>query len=395
MKLRKITALLTSAFIAVTAFTATSFADEPSLSPISFGSVKGTTFADNVFNSERAMNINGVDSIEDSIEAYSGINETTVDIALTETTFSYVPRTTTSNRRRSVANVSALFDATGTLSASNPYDFFPFTLTTDRTVAFGFETENTDFLAGLGVWDTSTGNVTLTSFALTPGTVTWASGLGAGSYCWVVYSPNQTYTPGDYELGMNALNPSGADACITLSSDYSRAVFRYDLTNHTNPSYYIYSNGINVLSNVIDYITDNMTTNTFQDRYEGPSPSNKIATVGVTSGPGYIVTNSNLYYGWYTSTNTSNNLVTGLGHSSYDVVFIPIYGYGYTCSVSGSYINYQLIQDVATGYLVYDLHTESIIDWMSSSNVLYAPNGYFNFEYSYGVYADLDFHFTD
>ena len=83
--------------------------------------------------------------------------------------------------------------------------------------------------------------------------------------------------------------------------------------------------------------------------------------------------------------------MTGLSHTSYDVVFIPIYGYGYACSVSGSYINYQFIEDVATGFLVYDLHSGKIIDWMSSSNVLYAPTGYFGFEFEYGIYADLDF----
>ena len=334
------------------------------------------------------------EEVDLTIDTNSSIDEFTDKFTLTETTFYYAAETDAKNTR-SVVNVGNLFHATGTLSASNPNDFFPFTVTSAKTVGFGFESENTDFLAGLGILDSSTGSVTLSNISLTPGTLTWMSNLPVGTYCWVVYSPNQTYTPGDYELGMNALNPSGANSCIVLSEDCSRAVFRYNISDHTNPSYYVYSNGINVLLNVIDYITNDMGTNTFQDRYEGPSPSNKIATVGVTSGPGYIITGSNLYYGWYHSTNTSNNLVTGLGHSSDDVVFIPIYGYGYTCSVSGSYINYQLIQDVATGYLVYDLHTESIIDWMSSSNVLYAPNGYFDFEYSYGVYADLDFHFTE
>lgn len=314
----------------------------------------------------------------------ANVTEITNELALTDIHYTYFGKT------RATISVGTTFYKTGTLTSNDAIDFYPFSISSAKTTGFGFASSNSDYRAVLGVLDTSTGDVTLSNISLSPGTSTWTSNLPSGTYCWVVLSSNNTYTTDNYSLGMNASNPTGAAACMFLSADCSRAVFRYT-RDGSNPSYYVYSNGTNVTNAIANYIANEMTSDTFNDRYEGPAPSNKRATVGVVSGPGYIIGNQTLCYGWYKSTNPYNNLVTGLSHTSYDVVFIPIYGYVYACSVSGSYINYQFIEDVATGFLVYDLHSGKIIDWMSSSNVLYAPTGYFGYEFEYGIYADLDF----
>lgn len=321
---------------------------------------------------------------EDNIESISAANaiEMTEEITLTDIHHTYFEKS------RATVNVGTTFYKTAALSSDDAIDFYPFSLTSAKSTCFGFTSNNANYRAILGLLDTSTGDVTLSNVSLSPGTYSWTSNLPAGTYCWVVLSSNNTYTTDNYSLGMNASNPTGAATLMFLSTDCSRAVFSYTRSG-SNPSYYVYSNGTNVTNSIANYIAYDMTSDTYSDRYEGPAPSNKRATIGVVSGPGYIVPGETLYYGWYKSTDPYNNLVTGLSHTSYDVVFIPIFGKSYTCSVSGTYISFQLIQDVATGFLVYDVNSGKIIDWMSSSNVLYTPNGYFGYTFEYGIYADL------
>lgn len=56
----------------------------------------------------------------------------------------------------------------------------------------------------------------------------------------------------------------------------------------------------------------------FEDRYEGPSPTNTVATVTVYTDPKYI--SGPLYYGSYESSNPNLNLKTGMGHSTANAI---------------------------------------------------------------------------
>lgn len=72
-----------------------------------------------------------------------------------------------------------------------------------------------------------------------------------------------------------------------------------------------------------------------------------------------------LTYGTYTNSSTAMPI------SSNAAVFIPIYGGRYTCilTASPSRTDY----GAPTGYLVYDLKSNKIIDWASDRNFFYSP----------------------
>ena len=362
-KFKKVTALFASIIMAVSAFAVSSFAEDGSLSG-SKSTLDRLTPAD----------VKVISSEDDWYES--------------DTVLSYTaPISSERQSLRGYFNGGDYIYNTDTLTSDDAVDFYgPFSVSGTRTVVMSLTTTNEDYIALLCPYDPSTGNVTVSmNFSVTAGNpqaYTYFNNDSHNNYVAVILNLGSTYGA-EYTFAMNAKNPGSATNFLYAPSNLSRAVFRYSNND-------VYSNGTNVTDAIVDFLNNDTGLISFQDRYEGPSPSNKRATVGVTSGPQYIPEDGSLYYGWYTSTNTSNNLMNSLGHSSTEVVFIPIEGYAYTCSVSGTYIPYTLMQGTATGFLVYDINNDAIIDWMSSSNVLYTPNGYFGFSYSYGVYADLE-----
>lgn len=307
------------------------------------------------------------------------LSEITEELQLTDENYTYFEKS------RATSNVGTTFYRTNALEADDAIDFYPFSLTSAKTSVFGFNSSNSNYVAVLGVLDVNDGTVTLSNISVAPGVVTWTSNLPKGTYCWVVMSSNNTYTIDKYTLGMNASNMSGATKVEYISSDYSHAVCRYDIQGRDM----VYSNGENITLAAAEFI-NTMEGTIFKDRYESGGDSAQVATVGVVSS--YLdIEGDTLYYGSYTSTNTYKNLENGLYHSSNEVIFIPIKGYTFQCTISGKYIPFQTIRDVATGFLVYDLNTKKVIDWMSSSNIFYVEGGFFNFKFSYGIYADLPF----
>lgn len=305
-------------------------------------------------------------------------SEITEELQLTDEYYTYFEKS------RATSNVGTTFYKTNTLESNDAIDFYPFSLTSGRTSVFGFKSSNSNYIANLGVLYDD-GTVELSNITVNPGVVSWISNLPQGTYCWVVMSSNNTYTTDKYTLGMNASNMSGATQVEYISSDYSHAVCRYDIQGRDM----VYSNGENITLAAAEFI-NTMEGTMFKDRYESGGDSAQVATVGVVST--YLdIDGDTLYYGSYTSTSPYRNLENGLYHSSDEVIFIPIKGYTFQCTISGKYIPFQTIRDVATGFLVYDLNTKKVIDWMSSSNIFYVQGGFFNFKFSYGIYADLPF----
>ncbi len=362
-RFKKVTALFASIIMAVSAFAVSSFAED--------GGLSGSKSTLDLLTS---VDVEMVSSDENWYES---------DTVLSCT----APISSDRQLLRGYFNGGDYIFNTDSLTSDDAVDFYgPFSVSGTRTAVMSLTTTNTDYIALLCPYDPSTGEVTVsTNFSVTAGNAqayTYFNNDSYNNYVAVILNLGSTYGT-EYTFAMNAKNPGNATSFLYASTDLSRVVFRYSNND-------VYSNGTNVTDAIVNFLNNEMGTNSFQDRYLGPSPSSKRATVGVTSGPQYILEDGSLYYGWYSSTNTTSNLETGLGHSSSEVVFIPIEGYGYTCSVSGTYIPYTLTQGTATGFLVYDINNDAIIDWMSSSNVLYTPNGYFGFTYSYGVYADLE-----
>lgn len=323
------------------------------------------------------MNISAEEVAPLEVEVLTDAVEVSSDIIATGETYNYVPKT------RGTTNVGDQFDRYDTLTANDAIDFFPFSLSSSRSVIFRFLSANANYAANLGLL-ANDGTVTLSNIWLDPGDVSWISSLGSGNYCWVVLSLNNTYTTGQYRLSMNARNSSSINGYsvsrhVATSTNFSSSSFLY-----TNGD--ILLNGENVRTQANDYVNNQMSGNVFKGEHTGAAPTNRKVTAAVISSPGWIL--GPLYYGGYTSTIPSTNPNTGVGYSSEHVILIPIDGNSYTCTYSTNLISTQIFTGQASGFLVYDLISGKVIDWMSSSNLLYV-SAYGGFSNSYSVYMQL------
>lgn len=312
---------------------------------------------------------NIVEETQTDEQSFTEAVEITEELKATDVSYIYSPKT------RATISVGDVFDKYGVLSSDDAIDFYPFSLSKSRTAIFRFLSENSDYTANLATHDTSTGNVTLSNVWLNHGDVSWSSKLPAGNYCWVILSSTNTYTSARYRISMNARNESGATEHINTSADLSYSTFSYNGT--------LYMNGINIEDTARNAAK---TISKFEDRMEGPSPTNTVATVTVLTGYEYI--SDSLFYGSYTSTNPYKNVKTGLYHSTDHAIFIPIVGHSMSCTYSTYYVPTQQLIETAVGILVYDLESGKIIDFMSPINIFYA-NTYFNYTYTYDTYKEI------
>lgn len=273
-----------------------------------------------------------------------------------------------------------------TLTSDDAVDFYLFTLSGTKTALLTLQT-TADYIAIICPYDPATGDINVSTsypYVLKGESRAFVdvNDDSQNTFCLVVMNLGSEYGS-TYTVGMNATNPEGATVIEYASSDLSRAVCRYS-------NGYVYSNGNNITLAAADFIVNKMNGTVFEDQYKSGSPSYQVANVGVVS-QAVDIEGDTLYYGSYVSTNNNINLKNNLKHSSDNVIFVPINGYEYVCSISGTYIPFQVLRDVATGFLVYDLNTGKVIDWMSSSNIFYASPGYFTYKYSYSIYAELPF----
>ncbi|HBH95877.1 MAG TPA: hypothetical protein DDX91_08985 [Ruminococcaceae bacterium] len=295
--------------------------------------------------------------------------EITDEFSATGEIISYVPKT------RATSSVGAAFDKIDALSSDDAIDFYSFSVSSPRSVVFRFLSGNSNYTANLGALDTSNGNVTLSNLWLSPNDVKWSSELPAGNYCWVILSKSNTYTADKYRISMNALNTSGATQHIVSSATLAYSTFAYDDV--------FLMNGKNIAETAVKVASE---ISKFEDRLEGPSPTNTVATVTVNTDPKYIC--DSLFYGSYESTNPYLNLKTGMGHSTANAIFIPIDGSSMSCTYSTKYVPTELLVQQAVGILVYDLESNKIIDFMSPLNIFYA-NTIFNYTYEYTSYKEI------
>lgn len=294
---------------------------------------------------------------------------------------------------RTVYNAGSYIYHKDTLTSDNAVNFYVFTLSGERTAVLTLQTTG-DYIALICPYDPSTGNVDVSSNNpyVTKGQSKYFSMVNQDNkqknFCLVVMNLGSEYGA-SYTVGMNATNPSNAISMEYVNANLSKVVCVCEVYGTNKKRDMVFSNGKNITLAAAEYILE-MEGTVFQDEYKSGGASNITAEVGVVSGGEYIEGDT-LYYGTYTSTNPYTNIQNGLGHSSNEVILIPINGYVYTCAIMGNYINYQFLRDVATGFLVYDLNTEKVIDWMSTCNLFYADPGYFNFTFSYTIYAELPF----
>lgn len=293
----------------------------------------------------------------------------TEDFTANGENYSYLPMS------RAATVVGTVFDKYGALSSDDAIDFYPFSLSSSRSVIFRFLSTDSNYMANLASYTPSDGNVTLSNFWLNPGDVKWSSNLAKGNYCWVILSNTNTYTTGQYRMSMNAYNASGATAHIATSADFSYSTFKYSGGT-------LLMNGTNIRTKYNNFIE---TMDEFQDRYEGALPTHVVATVKVATSKKYICDTP--FYGSYTSTNPHTNPINGLGHSTEHAIFIPIEGNVFACTYSTQYVPTQFVSDTANGILVYDLISGEVIDYMSSSNIFYTQT--FGYSFSYNSYTDL------
>lgn len=273
-----------------------------------------------------------------------------------------------------------------TLTSDDAVDFYLFTLSGTKTALLTLQT-TADYIAIICPYNPATGDIDVSTsypYVLKGESRAFVdvNNDSQNTFCLVVMNLGSEYGSA-YTVGMNATNPAGATVIEYASSNLSRAVCRYS-------NGYVYSNGNNITLAAADFIVNKMNGTVFEDQYKSGSPSYQVANVGVVSNGEYIEGDT-LYYGSYTSTNDNINLKNNLKHSSDEVIFVPINGYTYLCTISGTYIPYQSLKDIATGFLVYDLKSGKVIDWMSSCNIFYASPGYFTYKYSYSIYAELPF----
>lgn len=254
-----------------------------------------------------------------------------------------------------------------TLTSDDAVDFYPFTLTGTRTVLLTLQT-TADYIAIICPYDPTTGDITVsTAYPNVRKGETAAFGdvnyNDQNTFCLVVLNLGSDYGA-YYTVAMNAQNKGYATAIVNVTDNFRYVTLGYESGEYT-------MNGVNILDKVNYYVTNNI-----------PGVNDDIDTVFEYD---FTIQNTGVYrrcqvhvktcqaylnmdgltYGTYTNSSTAMPI------SSNAAVFIPIYGGRYTCilTASPSRTDY----GAPTGYLVYDLKSNKIIDWASDRNFFYSP----------------------
>lgn len=348
-KIKKITALLTSAIMAIS-----------SLSAVSFAEPYSKTVAD--YNMNRAIQVD-LSSEDNSVYG----NGETINVVDTNVKNYSAP---------SKGNYTGgdYICHTDTLETDDAIDTFVFDLPNPRTVIFRLISSNTDYAVILCPYDPTTGDITLNGPYVFGGGISVVSDFnsdGQTHFCAVVLNTGSNY--GDsYTFCMNAQSNAGAIAHINSSGDLARNVFQYSTGYKMNG---------NSLSSVVDsFLDDKFANNTIvrlfdrhYEKYYSGSVFN-ICDVYVSSHR-YDLDETNMSLVNYTATNVSSPAA----------IIIPIDGYSYYChrhtNVAGNNVTETGVPD---GNLVYDIVSNTIIDWDSDLNFFYR-NIYYSETRTYSI----------
>lgn len=256
-----------------------------------------------------------------------------------------------------------------TLTSDDAVDFYTFTLTGTRTVLLTLQT-TADYIAIICPYNPTTGDITVsTAYPNVRKGETAAFGdinyNSQNTFCLVVLNLGSDYGA-YYTIAMNAQNKGYANQIVNVSDNFRYVTLGYESGEYT-------MNGENILSGVQSYVSKNV-----------PGVNDDIAEVFKKE---YIVNQTDVYRACYVYVKTCQayldmdnltygtykNSSTAMPISSNAAIFIPIYGGHYECilNVSGSI---RADQGAPIDYLVYDLTTNSIIDWASTRNFFYNEN---------------------
>ena len=344
MKLRKITALITSVFMAITTFSASAFADDTSKKTSSFESINISSATENVYESDLVMNLNSSDSKKEA-----------------------------EDQLRGNFNGSDWFINTDTLESNDAIDTYVLNLTGTRTAVFALETTNTDYVAIICPYDPATGDITLSGPYVTGGNTSAVNDLnsdGQNDFCVVVLNQGSTYGT-SYTFAFNAKNSGGATSIVNASPDFSVMVCGY--------SGNIYKmNNVNIKTKVLTYINQHVPTN----------DPEKIYTRDLNTGNGLIM---KLYVKSTISYLSTNSMEYGIyqrgSNVYYHTVKIPIFGTNYYCYRWSNVDGTNWDGGTPDGYMVYDLETDAFIDWASSLNFYHTT--FYNEAFSFSSAANL------
>lgn len=264
-----------------------------------------------------------------------------------------------------VYNVSgSILGNTTTLNSTNDVNYYAFSVSTDRYMALGLSSSNTNYYVQLYQYQSSTGNYAATNVVF-PATNTYElSDLPAGNYLLDVFSKG---TVGDnYTIVMNASNP--ANPTKPYINSFTFMVCEYSSTNS------IYVNGYQLTQNGAEIGTDLDWKRNYDSVY-GEYDQGIDQIIDMVK----IDNSSTFYHATYHTADSYAN--------SDNALLIPISygsnGTNYTFQhilLQNGKIVYQIgptsgntLQN--TDWLVYDLSTNKVIDFYGDDNYLY-EHGY-------------------
>jgi len=246
-----------------------------------------------------------------------------------------------------------------TLTSSDAVDFYPFSVTGTRSIIFRLVSDNSNYVAIVCPYDPTTGDITLNGYYVNAGEVKVYGDFNSNSqnnYCVVVL--NQGAATGDaYALALNAQSTGYPDEFVNADGALEYVLYRYG-TNYL-------LNGNNIITALQNYISNNFSNTSSQvfERENIPEQSGGNYYImwakvnSLLSAIGHTVE-----YGTYYS--------SGLGFFAH-AIRIPVSGQSYACYWSTNLVPGTLTTGTPDGYLIYDLVSDTIVDWDSDNNVFY------------------------
>ena len=335
MKLRKITAFITSAFVAITAFAASASAN--------------TSFS----RSESSV-VKKDDTVKTAISLCEDIEFAGSFAQKLSRSIKY-----NSESGRGLFNGGSYILNTDDLTTDDAIDLYPFTISGTKTVIFRLATDNPDYAAILCPLDTTTNNITLSGPYVMGGDINAVADFnsdGQNTYCAVILNTGSTYG-NSYTFAMNAQSKGGAIDHVSSTGDLSRNVFQY-------------SNGYEMNGMSIGDVVDNYLDAKFADANITRMFTREYSVYH----SGGIYNLCNVYVSSHRYDLDENNMslvnYTSNYNSSDAAVLIPVSGDSYHCNRSTNLASNH-DDGVPDGNLVYDILSNEIIDWDSDLNYFY------------------------
>lgn len=264
-----------------------------------------------------------------------------------------------------------IFALTESLTSDDTDDMFIWSLDSPASVALELTSNNSNYIAAFYSLDMSTGVATWLDFydLANDTNPSYNVNMAAGDYAIFVYSLDSNYDT-EYNLMLNASNPSGASHIVAKTDNLSKIIFYYNSTQK------VYNNGVCANPDNL-YWNRRWVLNYGGGRYDarqcivGSETSQQVFTKGI-------------YYGSYSSDyagNIPNALIIELDENSlFHIARTTATG----SSISINNVDYlglvtprRLIDGIditnsRAHYLVINLENNQVVDFASIANVFYS-----------------------